>query len=313
MSSTLIITSCTNKKRHNRAPISLEMTARFESLEATISQWRALLDGSPLGSRASDLYVGRSFSAAKQASAGASGELLVVSAGLGLTHESDYVPSYNLTFADVSNPLALAMKQVGFSPSDWWESLAVVGIGRGSLSSFILAKQPKLVLIALPSGYLNMVRNDLASLPDSVLSKLRIFTSRVGSEGLEARLGQCVVQYDDRLESVPKFAGTRTDFPQRALLHFVTVLSAHKLDLAAAKKSVSAALFTLSPPQSPTRVRMNDEQIARILREQWSSHGGNSSRLLRFLRRDAHISCEQGRFKNIWHVVKRDLITTRQH
>jgi hypothetical protein len=110
--------------------------------------------------------------------------------------------------------------------------------------------------------------------------------------------------YDERLESLPGHAGTRVDFPQRAMLHFVSELDGHCLDLEAGRHAVVTALDGLAAREIPARVRMDDAQIATMLRRHWTEHGGSSTKLLRFLRREAQIACEQGRFRDIWRGIK---------
>ena len=41
-----------------------------------------------------------------------------------------------------------------------------------------------------------------------------------------------------------------------------------------------------------------------MLHKSWESHGGSSTRLLRYLRDEALVACEQGRFRSLWHQVR---------
>lgn len=114
--------------------------------------------------------------------------------------------------------------------------------------------------------------------------------------------------YDDRLDGIgsPR-RGTRTDFAQRAMRHFVEDVQAVQLPLEEAKAAVQHALsrFTLRLPV--TRVRVGDEQLLGLLRENWSACNGQSSRLLRFLRDKALVQCEQSRFRRLWVQVRTEL------
>jgi hypothetical protein len=105
--------------------------------------------------------------------------------------------------------------------------------------------------------------------------------------------------YDDRLES-SGIPGTRADFPQRALKHFVCELAAHKAPVDRARRSVEAALAKLQAPETPRRERISDEQVSALLRDGWDRHQGQSSRLLRFLRDEQGVACEQRRFRDLW-------------
>ena len=122
-------------------------------------------------------------------------------------------------------------------------------------------------------------------------------------------LADCVMPYDDRLESVRNYAGTRSDFAQRALRHFVEALGAASLPLDEARATVSAALASRPQRLQSVGKRMSDDEIRRVLTEQWSQHGGSCTRLLRYLRDEARISCEQKRFSRIWNALAAELRT----
>jgi hypothetical protein len=40
------------------------------------------------------------------------------------------------------------------------------------------------------------------------------------------------------------------------------------------------------------------------MRKQWKRHKGSSTQLLRYLRQEAQIACEQKRFRGIWQGLK---------
>jgi hypothetical protein len=237
------------------------------------------------------------------------GELFVASAGLGLIHEDDEAPTYDLTFADRQNPLAKARASAKFTPSDWWGMLGQIGIGYGRMSDLVKRLNPPITLVGMPNGYLEMVAYDLGALKDGHLARLRIFTSTSGAASLPPRLARCVMPYDERLEALPGYSGTRTDFAQRALLHFSEHLSAHRLSLGEGKALVLSSLDGLKARIIPPRTKASDAQIAALLRCKWRQHKGSSVQLLRYLRRDAQVACEQKRFQGIWASVKQEFST----
>ena len=102
--------------------------------------------------------------------------------------------------------------------------------------------------------------------------------------------------YDERLESLPGFTGTRADFPQRAMRHFVSQLIGHQLAAKAAFHAVEQALSVCIAPTVPTRRRLTDDEICVLIRKGWTKCGGSGARLLRYLRDDELVACEQGRF-----------------
>jgi hypothetical protein len=151
-----------------------------------------------------------------------------------------------------------------------------------------------------------MVHDDLARISRSSAMRLRIFTSESGRTVVPTSAQECVLPYDDRLETLRGFDGTRSEFPQRALRHFVECLNGHELELADACTAVANALRGLGRRSIPERERKTDEQIASLLHEQWVRYSGSSTRLHRFLRDEALIACEQRRFRDIWRRVRED-------
>lgn len=106
--------------------------------------------------------------------------------------------------------------------------------------------------------------------------------------------------YDERLESVPGHAGTQADFAQRAMRHFVEVLHATPMSLDEARATVAKSLADRPRRGRAMGRRMTDDEILKVLVAQWGRHSGSSTRLLRYLRDEAQISCEQKRFSRLW-------------
>ncbi|EJY58328.1 hypothetical protein PACIG1_5859 [Pseudomonas aeruginosa CIG1] len=48
------------------------------------------------------------------------------------------------------------------------------------------------------------------------------------------------------------------------------------------------------------RRRASDEEVKALLIAAWGTHNGSSTRLLRYLRDDALVACEQSRFRSLW-------------
>ena len=304
----LILTNCTGRKRRVGPVVGLPDGLRPTSVRALAESWRSTLQRATTRLPARSLYAGRSVADAIKSSTVAGGELLVVSAGLGLVHSEDVIPAYDLTVAEGVGMLSASLRSLGVGAGSWWRELADIGVGRGLIAQQILLRRGRVALIALPSTYLEMVREDLDSLGDADLERVRIFTSSAGRASLPERLRSCALPYDSRLESIPGYAGTTVDYPQRALRHFVECLRGHLLGTASAGDAVEAALEGLSMLERPARARLSDEAIARVIKEHWCANGGSSTRLLRFVRREAGIACEQSRFRDIWRDVRADLL-----
>jgi hypothetical protein len=112
--------------------------------------------------------------------------------------------------------------------------------------------------------------------------------------------------YDDRLEGIANHDGTRTDFPHRALKHFVTQLQGHKLQATLAKASVKRAMDNSSERIVPKREKATDKQIVDLIRANWNDYDGSATKLLRYLRDEALVACEQSRFSALWRMTKAD-------
>lgn len=296
----LVISNCTMRKAAV-ASIHFRSISQAGSLSAISQRWNRLVRKTPPVCTAETLYKGRSILDARTVAAALEGRMFVVSAGLGLIPADCSVPSYDMTVVAGSDLAQLLAKQ-GLQPSDWWD--AMTKDRQPSLATLVEGHES---LLALPASYLRMLRNDLASIPVSAIANLRIFTSVAGRTEVPPQLSSCLMPYDERLETVPQFDGTRADFPQRAMRHFVECLDGHTLSQAEGQRAVQRALSRHQPRVIPARVRMSDEEISGLLRKNWSAYEGRGSRLLRYLRDEAKVSCEQGRFRALWRSLVDEL------
>jgi hypothetical protein len=298
-----ILTSCTSRKRHSNK-LQLVISDRpGQSLKQLAGTWASRVGEAEPEHRAGDYYLGRAFSEARHSAHAARAKLLVVSAGLGLVDSEEEVPPYDLTVAPGASSLLPLLRSRNTTTKDWWRTLGAANGHAHPISSFVSAFKHGLVLIALPATYLEMIAEDLETIPGPVSSAIRIISSPRGQALVPAPLQPSVLAYDERLEGSP-FAGTRSDFPQRALNHFVVALNGHRLSLEQSHRAVASSLKKMARPAIPTRQRKSDKEIAALLMEHWDSYGGHSSHLLRFLRDEALVACEQSRFRDIWRSVE---------
>jgi len=296
----IVITSCTNRKKKAGTVLALEGTdtaaSLFELARAWSQQVQALCKSET--QVAVELYAGRSITEAKRVAESLSAPLYIVSAGHGLLCPDDHIPSYNVTTSPAAdNVLHQCLLRLGKSPADWWQALIhAVGTQR-SLTELVARSPGTIMLLAVPSAYLGLLARELADLSEGDIARLRIITSPHGASTLPARLQSTVMPYDERLEGLDAYSGTRSDFPQRALRHYVAVLEGHSLPLEAARRQVSKAMAALRKPVLPERQRKTDEEIMALLRSNWERFNGSSTTLLRFLRDEALVACEQSRFR----------------
>jgi hypothetical protein len=301
----IVVTNCTNRKRIGNDVVTLAAADMSGSLSSVAARWgKAIRKVRPSG-QAQDIYVGRGFSEARQVAATLGGTLHIISAGLGVIGAADLIPSYNLTVADGANSLKPLLTQLGKNPSDWWTALSKELGKERSVRALLERNADALALFALPGSYIALITEDLASLTETQLSKVRIITSDHGRSLVPEQARHVVLPYDERLQG-SSYAGTRTDFPQRALRHFIETQAGHQLSLDDARKAVSAAMLTLKKPVIPVRERKTDSEILTLLHKNWHRFDGASARLLRYLRDEALVACEQSRFRNLWCHLKHD-------
>ncbi|SOY40308.1 conserved hypothetical protein [Cupriavidus phytorum] len=303
----LLFTNCTNRKRgrlRDERPADWYRAAPAErgTLANLARLWRKELSRLKGRLPANELYVGRSVVDARKTAGLLGATMGFVSAGLGLTYASTLVPCYDLTISPGPTSISPLLTQYGSTPADWWMELN----GGPAITRAVSDDRTRAVFLALPSGYLEMVAVDLQHCATRYAEKLRIFTSEKGRNAVPEHLQLCVMPYDDRLEATD-LSGTRTDFPQRALRHFVERLNGNGLSLAESVVAVEHAMAGLQARHTPRRTKLSDQEIAQLLRANWSENNGSSSRLLRFLRDQAQVACEQGRFRRIWGELREEI------
>lgn len=301
MTSTVaIVTSCTQRKAGSDR-VELAQLPEATSLPRLAKTWRRVVDKADANTPAQSLYQGRSIIDTVFVAEITDASWYVVSAGLGLVQSHQVVPAYECTVA-VGSDLHRRLRALDCSTTQWWNALTYA---KPAPLSRVIAKAQ--TLLALPSSYLRMVKDDLAQVSPARTRYLRIFTSAAGAHCVPDHLKVCVMPYDERLESVRSFAGTQSDFAQRALRHFVEELQATSMPLEEARDAVLASLaHRRRRPRSVGR-RMTDDEILRVLTAQWARHSGSSTKLLRFLRDEARISCEQKRFSRLWQELSAQL------
>lgn len=250
---------------------------------------------------ARSLYQGRSFREAEKAAEAARARLAVLSAGLGLIDADMRIPAYALTVAAEAADNVLERIDPPAAPAIWWRELKRAGLG-GDLAT--LAGEG-LILIAAGRLYLEMLAADLETLPEAVLRRVRLFTGARERE-LPAIYGGLLMPYDERLDGPDSDRpGTRSDFAQRALHDFaVNVLpSAANASIEEHRAAILKRMAKWRLPQRSRGVSRTDPEITHAIAQNWQIAGGRSSTMLRLLRDDLGIACEQGRFRRLFNSV----------
>jgi hypothetical protein len=170
-----------------------------------------------------------------------------------------------------------------------------------ALTTLLRGHRGDLVLVALPGTYLRLIGDELVALPKSQRTRLRIIGPRRRSELNEVLQSQWV-PYDGRLDNKRSgFNGTGSDFPQRALRHFVTQVlpQAPNADSASHAMIVAATLGHLRPYVRSRGRNASDDELLSRLATLWGRFAGRRKYILRELRGRLGIACEQGRFKRL--------------
>lgn len=254
--------------------------------------WSRRLKAAPATTSVRNIYGGRAFVDAVEAARQAEAGLLVVSAGLGLIDADTQAPAYSLTTTRRDPDCIL--DKTDDTAAAWWAAITAAS----PFKTAALETEEGLILAALPAAYLNMVAADWSAWPAERLSRLRLFSKEEPGGGAVA-LRQAWMPYDDRLDTVDDtHEGTQGDFAQRALRHFVSAVGGGRIE--DDRRAVLAALEGLHPRQIPVRTRMSDAEITDIIARDWDIVGGRSSAMLRRLRDDLVVACEQSRFQGLF-------------
>jgi len=302
-----IITNCSSRKRDIGVEPLLPSLPESGGIKDLLKAWLEQIHSSQVRVAPLDLYQGRSIAECRLAARLTEAEFYIVSAGLGLVSANDQVPNYSLTISEGTGSLQRWLSEQGATSKEWWKELSDAMGTPVPISRLVNSQSSNSrVLIALPSSYMEMIAADLALVSRNQVETVRIFTSHAGGKHVPSTLKSAVMPYDERLEGVANHGGTRADFPQRALKHFIVHLHAQELPLEDAKSQVCAAMSASFKPIIPTRMKTQDEQIAKLIRTNWIRCEGSASKLLRFLRDDANVACEQSRFSGIWRGVKEE-------
>jgi hypothetical protein len=239
---------------------------------------------------------------AVEASLTSAGDLAVLSAGLGYVGGTTLIPGYDLTIRP-TGPGSIASKITdGVEASRWW---AAMKNGPFSLDPVREVRGRSKVLVCLSKAYADMVERDLLAMSRIEGLELRIFGLSLAKH-IHEKLRQHVMPYDERLDFLGR-PGTRVDFPQRALLDYLTyIVPASAGDLQADREAISERLApVVVVPFSRKQRRLSDEQIRSLVMNLIPKLGGASTRVLRHLRHVEQVSCEQSRFSKIFNDVHR--------
>ncbi len=304
-----IITSCSNRKRATASGVVGIHSIPRDSTANVAKRWMKNVRAARHTKTATELYVGRGFAQAMECKALVCGRLFVVSAGLGLIEGDAQVPNYDLTISPSSSNIERRIIKGEFSCRTWWAEISKLGTQIRGISGLISAYPASLLFIALPRTYVNMVAEDLGSIGPRLAEHIRLFSSEGARHLLPPALQPTLMPYDSRLDGPDSpLPGTKADFAQRAMHHFLKNIYPHlSNDPAQDARAVLRLLRRLRPPVRPNRKRMSDPEVTAVMRKHFKKVDGQSSQMLIYLRQNLGIACEQKRFTKLFRDLKNSL------
>jgi hypothetical protein len=304
----IILTNCTNRKKglisHKLSTDNLSSG----SIDAVTKQWINYLKKAQATEIAGNVYCGRGFKDANFSAELLNCPLYIVSAGLGIVESVCPIPVYNLTVISGTENSILNKLPKNSSAKDWWLNVTKNNPFGTSLGAVLKQHKSGLILIALSKKYIEILSDELVNLSVREQKRLRFFGKLKSI--LPATISKNWMPYDDRLDSAgPTYKGIQSDFAQRSLHHFVTeILSKNKKgSLQTHHSMVLKSLHPFKKIETPKRLRLSDEEISKAILKSWKEGKGQSSKLLRIIRRERNIACEQSRFKNIYHSIRKTM------
>jgi hypothetical protein len=294
-----VIVPCASRKRRTPDTQMRAFSLPNASQTGVINAWRSRLAEVPPDSHADDMYQGRGFLLARKSALAASAPLYVASAGLGLVDTRSRIPSYGISVIDRGDD-SIPRRVVGkFDPHEWWNGVAA---GPYSVPVKQLFESRKgIVLVALSRPYALMLGAALARLSPHFMKRLRIIGLRL-AEVLPPTLHPMLMPYDERLEAV--LPGTRADFAQRALYHFVTTcLPVASGQIEDDRRTVERHLLGKELPARPRRPSVPDHTLLEIIKRHLPQARG-IAHLLATVRHAEGIACEQKRFARLYRMAK---------
>ena len=252
---------------------------------------------------AAQLYCGRSFTeaalAAKQANH------YIVSAGLGLLESQTKIPAYALTVTG-NTPDNLRQQVKKFDLEAWWRTLESSPFSTRTIAK--VCADSKLVILALPSNYLDLITSRLLEIKALDRQKIRIVG--VPKASMHPALADLAMPIDARLDGpMSSLPGTKTDFAVRSARFMVenTISALPTGNAEEHSGHLEKILKKWLYPAPIKRQRLSDEEIKLAVKTHWQAVDGKSGLMLRHLRRNLELACEQSRFRTLFNEVKLEL------
>jgi hypothetical protein len=310
--SAAVFVTCTKRKTCAPAPsMCLGRVAKGRPADVAKAWIRRLEAEREGGMPARRLYSGDHWQIAAQLphaarQAGVAADLWVVSAGYGLIPCESMVASYSATFSQ-GHPDEIIRR---FSPvpenakAVWWDALAKwPGPAKESPRRIcdVARKSPRspLLVIASPS-YLEAIEADLLEAAERLEKRSLLVIVAAGCRKA-GPLAPYLVDCDSRFQAA--LGGARMSLNQRVARH--VLLNSPPWPWSANGFSETLAATCAKKDRGPARTgkKLSDDDVKQFLRTKLRSDPGSRPTGLRRELRSSGISCEQKRFKALFHEV----------
>ena len=300
----LVITTCSASKRCRRL-VGIDGLARGAQ-KSVADAWLRTIAGESRLTPARSLYGGRAFGLALRSVERLGADLGVISAGLGYVLADTPIPGYDLTIRSSGSGSIVQHIDGDFDTKAWWRSVAGGSFACDPVADLV---GRSLVLMCVSRAYATMIEDDLLEMAAVNPTALRIFGLSIGS-ALPESLRIYALPYDERLGRLG-LAGTRVDFPQRALLDYVEHIAPHRGDLESDRSAVETRMANAGQVDGSRRHqnRVDDQAIRELISDLIPSVGPSRARLLEYIRHERGVSCEQRRFSKLYDDVRGDSVS----
>lgn len=304
-----IIATCTNRKtKAPNEPLFGRSLPKGDQ-EGLLLNWVQRIRNVEETFYARKLYCGRGFSEIVKIKSSTAAQIWIISFGMGLIDDDKPIPAYQITLTRPSEDSILnkVVPNYSFNSSDWWNGINQQLYGtKNPIANLICNHKDTVFVISVSQAYLKLVMSDLFSLQDHDLSRVRI-VGPPHPRDLPLQYIHLWMPYDDRFDGpTSPNPGTRSDFSQRIARHFIeNVLIPHPLSTAEDHgRLVQKIMGTMNRAMQIKRRVVSDKEIANIISINWDLAKGSCARMLRVLRDNEKVACEQGRFAAIFRKIK---------
>jgi hypothetical protein len=307
--STIFISTCTSRKTFKSENMPCAGELHENSLEEAAKSWRSLIREQTELIEAKRLYCGTGFSNALRASTKLAADHWIISAGLGLIRADEKIPTYNLTLNGNGESGIRPRIKTDFNPQKWWEAINKSKSGISTIAKLVTSRPKAAVILALSKPYLELIVSDLAAIPEKQLNRIRI-VGPAKSQNLPDIINDLILPYDERLDG-PRSPnrGTKSDFAQRAALHFATAIWANNKNGSFLQHSNSLEISLNTMGRTVIRLgeKKTDAEICEVIKDNWINCKGQSTIMLRMLRHQFNYACEQTRFRKLFLIVRNEM------